>query len=225
MNHNELKAQFESVKKYPTIFLASLFVILIPITGMIWVLISKHFEERIESCNERLKLRDDNIAELAQKLKNKGEVVKVTESVPLPKNESASASIKTRIKDAKKPFNSIPTQTSAIQGNGNVISQNQSGGITAGSINFEKPPRSLLDANKTELLARIPRNSIIRVIATMNNQESFQFAEQHFQWLNGLGAYRVTGVDQAIPSKPLIGQQLYKLGSPAIFVAHVGKTG
>lgn len=89
---------------------------------------------------------------------------------------------------------------------GSVVSNNQSGGITAGVVNIHSPAaRTLTDELKRELLSNIGGKSV-RVIAG-NDPEAWKFAEQIQQFLAASGANVYESVHWRVrmgrPSQPL----------------------
>jgi hypothetical protein len=92
-----------------------------------------------------------------------------------------------------------------------VTSYFQSGGITAGQVNFGPVPRSL-DANSSgQILLAIPDvNEKIEVQCVMGDSESFQFATQVTDFLKKNGYKNVDGVTQAIYRSPVFGQSIMR---------------
>jgi len=89
----------------------------------------------------------------------------------------------------------------------NVTSRNQQGGITAGEVNIGKTPRIFNQQVALALQAHLPseKDKTIVITAVMGDQEAFQFAEQIKEYLSSQG-WKVDGVDQAVYSKPVVGQ-------------------
>lgn len=107
------------------------------------------------------------------------------------------------------------TENSAPTHETNIISNNQSAGITAhtvnvGTINMAPQPRILNDQFAQQLLA-IPQGRLITVSAIMGDQEAFQFATQVKNFLESRG-YNVSGVGQGIPAQPIVGQYIKPKG-------------
>lgn len=86
-----------------------------------------------------------------------------------------------------------------------ITSHNQSGGITAHTVNIGSPPRQLDPASAVQLEQNIPKDKPVKVTAVMGDQEAFAFASQITSYLKSKG-YSVDGVNQAIYSQPVIGQ-------------------
>lgn len=86
-----------------------------------------------------------------------------------------------------------------------VTSHNQSGGITAHTVNIGAQPRQLTAASAAELEAQLPKAKPVSVAAIMGDQEAFSFATQILEYLRSKG-YAVTGVDQVVYSGPVVGQ-------------------
>jgi hypothetical protein len=70
----------------------------------------------------------------------------------------------------------------------NVTSYNQSGGITAGTVNIGPQPRHMesIEASplKNQLLTNLPRDKPIVVMAVMGDAEAMQFAQEIAKFLN-----------------------------------------
>lgn len=90
-----------------------------------------------------------------------------------------------------------------------VTSYDQSGGITANQVNIGNQPRTLTPELKTRLdqVLQINKNREIRITAVMGDGEAFQFADQIKEYLESEG-WKVSGVDQAVYNKPVIGQTI-----------------
>ena len=86
-----------------------------------------------------------------------------------------------------------------------ITSSNQSGGITAHTVNVGAQARQL-DANSgAQLQASLPVGKPVSVVAVMGDQEAFAFATQIVAFLRSKG-YQVDGVSQVVYSGPLAGQ-------------------
>lgn len=86
-----------------------------------------------------------------------------------------------------------------------ITSNNQSGGITAHTVNIGSVRRQLDAASAQQLLQALPKNKPVKVIAVMGDQEAFAFATQILGHLKANG-YQAEGVDQAVYSQPVVGQ-------------------
>lgn len=86
-----------------------------------------------------------------------------------------------------------------------ITSNNQSGGITAHTVNIGSARRQLDSASAQQLLQALPKNKPVRVVAVMGDQEAFAFATQILGHLKANG-YQAEGVDQAVYSEPVVGQ-------------------
>jgi hypothetical protein len=89
----------------------------------------------------------------------------------------------------------------------NVTSHYQSGGITAGVVNVGPQPRKI-DAGLMNQLRQILPDKTKKVTVTtiMGDSEAFAFATQIKDYLVQQG-YEVNGVNQAVFSGPVFGQQ------------------
>jgi hypothetical protein len=86
-----------------------------------------------------------------------------------------------------------------------ITSNNQSGGITAHTVNIGSMRRQLDAASAQKLLQTLPKNKTVKVVAVMGDQEAFAFATQILGHLKANG-YQAEGVDQTIYSQPVLGQ-------------------
>lgn len=86
-----------------------------------------------------------------------------------------------------------------------ITSNNQSGGITAHTVNIGTTRRQLDAASAQQLLKALPKNKPVKVVAVMGDQEAFAYATQILAHLNANG-YLAEGVDQAVCSQPVVGQ-------------------
>lgn len=91
----------------------------------------------------------------------------------------------------------------------NVTSHNQTGGITAGVVNFEKPGRHLYGTLQVQLLSMLPDNSVkIKISALMGNGEAITFAEEIRKFLVSKG-FDIKEVGQIMRHPPVIGQIIF----------------
>lgn len=90
-----------------------------------------------------------------------------------------------------------------------VTSYNQQGGITAYQVNLQPGDRVLKDAVRHRLDQTLKQRSFssIRITAVMGDQEAFRFASQIKNYLESAG-YQVSGVDQAVYTRPIQGQAI-----------------
>ena len=90
----------------------------------------------------------------------------------------------------------------------NVSSQNQTGGITAGIVNFAPPRRQLNEGVKKQLdeLFTDP-NEKIKISAQMSDGEANDYAEEIKEYLVGKG-FQIKEVAQFMQSPPILGQAL-----------------
>ena len=90
----------------------------------------------------------------------------------------------------------------------NVISHNQSGGITAGVVNFAKPGRHLNAALKKQLDEQFQNpTEKVRISALMGIGEALDFAEEIRQHLNQNG-FDIKGVGQFMQAPAIKGQTI-----------------
>lgn len=86
-----------------------------------------------------------------------------------------------------------------------VTSHNQSGGITAHTVNVGSQARHLNPDIASQLTQLVAKGKPVNVVAVMGDQEAFQFASEIKACLESQG-YSVSGVDQVIYSEPVVGQ-------------------
>ena len=96
------------------------------------------------------------------------------------------------------------------KGNIFVTSHNQMGGVTAHTVNFGPTARSMNDQLGTQLQQNIPATAKVTVTAVHGDGEAFGFANQVLSWLKSNGYNNVDGVDQAVYTQPVMGQNLNK---------------
>ncbi len=83
-----------------------------------------------------------------------------------------------------------------------VTSHNQSGGITAHTINFGPQQRRMDDKLKSEILSLIPKTTSISVIALMGDAEAYEFATEIYTFLKDNGfSLKEREVSQGMLSK------------------------
>ncbi|MEK7344930.1 MAG: hypothetical protein AAB176_04490 [Pseudomonadota bacterium] len=98
--------------------------------------------------------------------------------------------------------------------NGNnifITSHNQMGGITAHTVNFGPAARSMNSQLGDQLKQVVPFAAKVKVVAVLGDGEAFGFANQILAWMKTNGYSNVDGVDQAVYSSPVIGQNVNKL--------------
>jgi hypothetical protein len=126
-------------------------------------------------------------------------VVKILEYLSI-KPAVLKTAEKTEIKkEAPKPMNEKPQQ--------NVTSYNQSGGITAHTVNMGPQPRSVTPDFEGELMRVTSGHKKITVTCVLGDGEGFQFAAAITNYLKAKGV-NVEGVNQAVYSGPVLGQQM-----------------
>ncbi len=102
--------------------------------------------------------------------------------------------------DGKKPFQTNFTF------NQNVTSNNQSGGITAHTVNLGPQARNMSDpwaARIKQQINDLPRDKPITVLAVMGDGEAAEFAVQLHAYLKAAGFQMASGgIAQSIFSQP-----------------------
>lgn len=81
-----------------------------------------------------------------------------------------------------------------------VQSYNQSGGITAHTVNLGPQPRHMSDVLKRQILQELPRTRPITVVAIMGDAEAHHFAQEIHAFLgaNGFPLKEANGISQAM---------------------------
>jgi hypothetical protein len=92
-----------------------------------------------------------------------------------------------------------------------ITSHNQSGGVTAHTVNFGPQARQMSSQIGATIIHNIPISAEVTVIAVLGDGEAFGFANQILQWLKSNGYDNTEGVDQAVYTTPMIGQIINKI--------------
>lgn len=93
-----------------------------------------------------------------------------------------------------------------------ISSTNQSGGITAQTVNVTQQvqqPRHLDQLSEKDLISKLPKNANITVTAILGDQEAFAFATEISQFLKD-NQYNTKGPILAIFNKPVKGEFVRK---------------
>lgn len=91
----------------------------------------------------------------------------------------------------------------------NVTSLFQSGGITANQVTIAPLARKIDDNNSLQLINNLPdKNEKINVTSVMGDSEAFQFANEVLDFLKAKGYKKVDGVNQAMFTRPVVGQSI-----------------
>lgn len=102
-------------------------------------------------------------------------------------------------------------QTPIIEEYHQVSSTNQSGGITAHTINARKSARHINQRLKAQINGLIPADKSEKIIvsSSLNDSEAFAFAKEIKDYLVSQGR-NVEGVNQVITIPPAVGQDAYR---------------
>lgn len=92
-----------------------------------------------------------------------------------------------------------------------ITSHNQMGGITAHTVNFGPTARSMNPQLGSQLQQHVPTSAKVRVVAVLGDNEAFGFANQILAWMKSNGYSKAEGVDQAVYSSPVMGQNINKI--------------
>lgn len=110
-----------------------------------------------------------------------------------------------RTKTAQKTPESRERNVSEKEAKTNITSINQSGGITAHTVNVGPQPRRLDAGTASNLENLLSKDKKIMITAVLGDGEAFQFASEILNHLKSRG-YTVDGVNQAVYSQPVMGQ-------------------
>ena len=104
-----------------------------------------------------------------------------------------------------------------------VTSHNQQGGITAYQVNIQPGDRVLNDQVVSQLQSKLDEQQFndISITAVWGDQEAFRFATQIKNHLEVEG-YSVKGVNQAMYSEPIQGQQIRSVGDDGVLEIVIG---
>jgi hypothetical protein len=91
-----------------------------------------------------------------------------------------------------------------------VTSHNQMGGITAHTVNLGPTARQMNDILGAQIKQGVPVTAKVTVISVLGDGEAFGFANQILTWMKSNGYSNVNGVDQAVYSGPVMGQNIDK---------------
>ena len=91
-----------------------------------------------------------------------------------------------------------------------ITSHNQMGGVTAHTVNFGPTARSMNEKLGNQLKQQIPMSASVRVVSALGDGEAFGFANQVLTWMKENGYSNVEGVDQAVYTQPVMGQNINK---------------
>lgn len=104
----------------------------------------------------------------------------------------------------------------------NVTSFNQSGGITAHTVNIGPPQRSLAQEAglRAQIFNEVPRDKPIQVFAIMGDSESYRFAAEIHAFLkaNGFPLLEPEGISQGLFAPPPVGLQCNDRGDHQEFI-------
>lgn len=92
-----------------------------------------------------------------------------------------------------------------------ITSHNQSGGVTAHTVNFGPTARTMNAQLGGQLKQHIPTTAKVTITAVLGDGEAFGFANQVMTWLRENGYGNVDGVNQAVYSQPVMGQNINRI--------------
>jgi hypothetical protein len=102
----------------------------------------------------------------------------------------------------------------------NVTSYNQSGGITAHTVNIEPRRRQMTERDGAQIKQHVPTNATVRVATMFADAEAMAFATQVREWMLRNGYGEVGGVDEYGLTQPIFGQRIEQKsdGSYLVFI-------
>lgn len=113
-------------------------------------------------------------------------------------------------KDTNQSSEKIPSPEITI--NKDVVtSHNQSGGITAHTVNLKPVPRTMNDQIGHKLIKQLPQSAKVIVSAVQGDAEALGFAQQVLHWLKANGYNKISGVDIVFYPQPVYQQQIKKI--------------
>lgn len=105
----------------------------------------------------------------------------------------------------RKRFGRPPTKEEmTILIDQSVKSYNQSGGITAHTVNLGPQPRKINSKLQDIILTSLPRDQKIRIVAVMGDAEALQLAFEILEFMKRSG-FNVEGPHQAMYTEPVKG--------------------
>ena len=104
----------------------------------------------------------------------------------------------------------------------NINSFNQSGGITAHTVNISPQRRQLDQATKDQIIREIPKSASIQVTSVMGDGEAFNYATEILNFLKSNNYLNVDGVNQGVYSQPVFGQHCEKSPDNSQFTFTIG---
>ena len=90
-----------------------------------------------------------------------------------------------------------------------IKSTNQSGGITAHTVNINTGPRQMTNELGDQIKSNVPADATLTVTTAMDD-ESLNFGIQIYKWLKSNGYPYAKGVNSAMWVNPVIGLELGK---------------
>jgi len=102
-----------------------------------------------------------------------------------------------------------------------VTSYNQSGGITAHTVNMAPPPRQLDEHGRAQLLQMIPRDRTVEVAAE-NHPEPVQLAQQVWQFMAASGFKMGAGLSYRMSFPATVGLHVDLNSNPEIAQIVIG---
>jgi hypothetical protein len=103
-------------------------------------------------------------------------------------------------------------QRPSIDNSVNVTSINQSGGVTAHTVNMgPPPPRQMHDELGAKLKQVVPANSKVAILSVMGDNEAFVYANSVKNWMVRNGYSYVDGVGQIALGEPRYGQAILQV--------------
>ena len=94
----------------------------------------------------------------------------------------------------------------------NITSHNQSGGITAQTVNIGPGQRHMNESLGADLKKNVPTGSEVTIVAVMGDNEAMAFAEEIRKWMLANGYPNVKGVNLSMYLDPVFGQIIQKKG-------------
>jgi hypothetical protein len=163
-----------------------------------------------EQIDEAKRKCDDDLKKFQNIQRSAADTVHANVNLPTIKSKQLEKQI------SKKPES---TKTQDFGAN-SVVSMNQSGGITAGTINMEKQPRQLDNRLVEKIHLSLPKSAKINIYSNATDPESINFADQISAWMKRDG-YRIGDEFRGIPVNAVYGIRFHK-PNDSIYEIEVG---
>jgi hypothetical protein len=217
LNKEEVRKEIKVIKHFPCLFALTVIGIILPLSGGIYLVVDKIYKTRLESDNEIIRLKNEQIDKIKTDCNN---IQKTKDTIKNFEEKTSYA--------PQKKNQSIPNVS--IHGNDNVVSQNQSGGQTAHTIYNERPVSRTIKKYQNQLIEELKKIQPIDydIVVASGDREAYDLAieiKNAFDsagWINkrdvniNIGGTYPPGIgirrDKATRQSELITLTLYNMG-------------